>query len=151
RSLRADRAPHAPVNHHFMSLKSAMKNGNPRVRLLIKYRRLPIVLLHAGLIVLANYLAFWLRFDGAVPAADRGQFLRMLPWLIVIRSAVFYPLRLYEGLWRYTSVLDLRNIIAGAGLSTLLFYGLVHGYFQLSDYPRSVFVVDTLILIFLMG
>ena len=120
-------------------------------RLLLRYRRLPIVALHVVLIALANHMAFWLRFDGEVPPPYFEQFVAMLPWLLVIRSLVFIPFRLYEGMWRYTSIMDLRNIVAGVGLSTTIFYLLVHVYLGVTEYPRSVFIVDTLILIFLMG
>src|SRR5262245_47906647 len=74
--------------------------------LLMGYRCLPIVVLHVMLIVLANYWAFWLRFDGQIPAAQFAMFLGMLPWLILVRGLIFIPFRLYEGLWRYTSILD---------------------------------------------
>ncbi|MGH7844142.1 MAG: polysaccharide biosynthesis protein [Candidatus Binatia bacterium] len=134
-----------------MEKLSFIKTDAQRHRLLIKYRRLPIVCLHGGLIALANYCAFWLRFDGHIPDVEMAEFVRMLPWLIVIRCLIFIPFRLYEGLWRYTSIVDLRNILAGAGLSTLAFYLFVHGYMGLTLYPRSVFIIDTLVLIFLMS
>ena len=130
---------------------SFIKNADRRRRLLIKYRRLPIICLHVGLIALANYFAFWLRFDGDIPDAEMANFVGMLPWLIVIRCLIFIPFRLYEGLWRYTSIVDLRNILAGTGISTLAFYFFVHGYMGLTNYPRSVFIIDTLVLIFLMA
>jgi FlaA1/EpsC-like NDP-sugar epimerase len=118
---------------------------------LIKYRRLPIVALHLGLIVVSNYLAFWLKFDGNIPAKEIEHFLDMLVWLIVIRAATFMPFRLFEGLWRYTSILELRNIIAGVTISSAIFYGVVHFYFGQIDYPRSIFIIDSLVLIFFMG
>ena len=127
-----------------------IKNSN-RPRLVLKYRRLPIVGLHLALIVLCNYLAFWLRFDGAIPVREMAWFLKMLPWLLVIRCLTFIPFRLYEGLWRYTSILELRNIIAGVAISSTIFYGFVHGYLGVTEYPRSIFIVDSLLLIFLMG
>jgi FlaA1/EpsC-like NDP-sugar epimerase len=75
----------------------------------------------------------------------------MLPWLVLIRAITFAPLRLYEGLWRYTGVWDLRNIIVAVGISTVLFYTIVHWGVGSLDYPRSVFVVDSLLLISFMG
>ena len=118
---------------------------------LIKYRRLPIVALHLGLIVVSNYLAFWLKFDGNIPAKEIALFLDMLLGLIIIRAATFIPFRLFEGLWRYTSILELRNIIAGVTLSSAIFYGVVHFYLGQIDYPRSIFIIDSLVLIFFMG
>ena len=115
---------------------------------LINHRRLPIALLHLGLAALANYIAFWLRFDSPVP---RWEFYHALPALLAIRALLFVPFRLYEGLWRYTSIEDLRNIIAGVGLSTITFAVYVYGYLGMSAYPRSVLFIDTLVLIFLMG
>jgi len=120
-------------------------------RLLIRYRRLPIAGLHTGLIVLSNYLAFWLRFDGKISSEDTALMLQMLPWLIAVRGLTFVPFRLFEGLWRYTGIWDLRNIIAGTASSSAIFYVVVHWGLNQIAYPRSVFIVDTLLLIFLMG
>ena len=127
------------------------KNVPDKYQLLIKYRRLPIVALHLGLIALSNYCAFWLRFDGSILGEQIENFVGMLPWLLAIRGLIFIPFRLYEGMWRYTSILELRNIIAGVGLSTMVFYLVVHGSLGMQSYPRSIFLIDTLVLICLMG
>jgi FlaA1/EpsC-like NDP-sugar epimerase len=117
----------------------------------LPYRRWLIVLLHLALMATANYLAFWLRFDGSIPPRELDLFARMLVWLMVIRGLTFAPLGLYSGLWRYTGIYDLRNLTVGVMLSTLVFYVLVHEVYGLVDYPRSVFVVDSMLLILMMG
>jgi FlaA1/EpsC-like NDP-sugar epimerase len=119
--------------------------------LLLKYRRFLIVGFHIVLIALANYLAFWIRFDGVIPAQEGVLLIKMMPWLVVIRSLSFVPLRLYQGLWRYTGIWDLRNVIAGVVLSTAVFFLVVRWGFGFQEYPLSVFIIDSLLLIFLMG
>src|SRR5262249_26996235 len=76
---------------------------------------------------------------------------QMVVWLVLIRGTTFIPFRLYQGLWRYTGIWDLRNIIAAVSMSTACFWGLVYWGFGATGYPRSIFIVDSLLLIFFMG
>lgn len=119
--------------------------------LLLRYRRFLIVGFQIVLIALANYLAFWIRFDGMIPAQERALFVELVPWLVVLRALMFVPLRLYQGLWRYTGIWDLRNVIIGVMSSTTVFYLVVHWVLGLRNYPLSVFIIDSLLLIFAMG
>lgn len=124
----------------------------PRVpALTLRHRRVIVVGIHLVLTVVSNYVAFLLRFDGAIPPAHLESCLTMLPWLVVIRGLVFIPFRLYEGLWRYTSIWDLRNIVGAVLVSTGAFAALTHWGFGLTSYPRSVFVIDSLVAVVLMG
>ena len=119
--------------------------------IVIKFRRPLIVGFHIVLIALANYLAFWIRFDGVISDEVMSLFREMIPWLVVIRGLTFVPLQLYKGLWRYTGIWDLRNVIVGVTGSTVLFYILVHWIFGLRGYPLSIFIIDSLLLIFFIG
>ena len=119
--------------------------------IVIKLRRPLIVGFHFALIALANYLAFWIRFDGKIPDEDIALFVKMLPWLILIRGLMFVPLQLYKGLWRYAGIWDLRNVIIGVLGSTVVFYIVVHWGYGLRNYPVSIFIIDSLLLIFFLG
>jgi FlaA1/EpsC-like NDP-sugar epimerase len=131
-----------------MQIKFSLSTGR---RWLIKYRRLPIVVLHLLLIAFSNWAALWLRFDGDVGRSDVARYLQLVPALLIIRALMFMPFRLHEGLWRYASIVDLRNIISGVMLSSLAFCLYVYQVAGVSDYPRSVFVIDALLLVFLLG
>ena len=119
--------------------------------ILVKNRRAFVIAIQAALMVLANYLAFWLRFDGAIPEYYIQLCFLTLPLLVAVRLVIFIPFRLYQDLWRYAGIWDLRNIIGGVLSSTLAFYALIHWGFGLIPYPRSVFIVDSLLLIFFLG
>jgi FlaA1/EpsC-like NDP-sugar epimerase len=119
--------------------------------IVLKFRRPLIVGFHIVLIALANYLAFWIRFDGVIPDQELALMVEMIPWLIVIRGLTFVPLQLYQGLWRYTGIWDLRNVIIGVIGSTLVFYIVVRWDYGLQNYPLSIFIIDSLLLIFFMG
>jgi FlaA1/EpsC-like NDP-sugar epimerase/ActR/RegA family two-component response regulator len=126
--------------------------SKPRiVAALIKHRRAVVIAVQAVLIVLANYSAFWLRFDGEIPEKYLHLFAITLPLLVGVRQVVFIPFRLHEGLWRYTGIWDLRNIIGGVLSSTLGFYALIYWGLGLTTYPRSVYIIDSVLLVFFLG
>lgn len=114
---------------------------------ILEWRRPLIVGLDIVLIVLANYLAFWLRFDGNIAPDEQTRFIATLPWLIAIRGALFVVFRLNEGLWRYVSIWDLQNIVSGVLIGTACFAAVVRWGLGMPDYPRSIFIIDSLLLI----
>ena len=119
---------------------------------LSKYRRSIIIIFDLTLIILANFLAFSLRFDGQIPSDATQLFLKTLPWLIGIRGIAFMVFRLNEGLWRYISIWDLKKIVGGALTGTMAFYCLVNWGFGFSEYPRSIYIIDSILLVgFLSG
>src|SRR5262245_1453845 len=121
-------------------------------RLSSRLRRTLVILTHLLMVAISNQLAFEMRFDSDVPAWASAVQWRMLPWLLLIRGLTFVPFKVYHGLWRYVGIWDLRNILASVTLSSVIFY-LVSAYvFGLATiYPRSVFIIDTLVLTSLCG
>jgi FlaA1/EpsC-like NDP-sugar epimerase len=117
----------------------------------LRYRRLAIVSLHLTLCLVSNTAAFLLRFDGQFPREHVRAFLYSLPLLVLIRGGFFWYFKLYHGFWRYASVWDLQRIIASVVLSTGVFAAVVLGVLHLGPYPRSVFIIDAILLVCLLG
>lgn len=117
----------------------------------LRLRRPISIGIHSMLIVFSHLAAFWLRFDASVPEAVMINALTMLPWVVSIRLLVFAPFRLFEGLWKYTSLWDLRNILLGVIVSTVVLYPVASVVAPIPGYPRSILLIDSLLLVFLLG
>src|SRR4051812_17607591 len=98
---------------------SSMRDIAGRARdLILRVRYGLAIVLQLVLVVVSNRIAFQLRFDGDVPAWAFVAFWQMLPWLVAIRAFTFFPLGLYEGLWRYTSFYDLQSLVGAVSASS---------------------------------
>ena len=115
-------------------------------RAVLRWHRPISIASQLAMVAFANVLAFLLRFDGTIPGWAQASMWSTLPALVAIRGLTFIPFRLYEGLWRYTSLYDLRVIVTGIAASTVLFWGYVQ-VFATEAYPRSIYFMDALILL----
>ena len=120
-------------------------------RLILRFRRPIAVVAYLGMASVANVLAFLLRFDGQVPAREWAAQWTMLPWLLLARTVGFMAFGRFRGLWRYPSIYDLRDIVLAVLSSSLAFYVLVRWVFDRLNYPRSIYVIDALLLIALLS
>lgn len=107
------------------------------------------LILYVGLFCLASYSGFLLRFDGDIPNWAMNVFLRTLPVLVLVRLVMFLPFRLYGTVWQYTSLWDLGNIVGATFSGTLVFSLVVRYGFGVMNYPRSVYLIDALVLVML--
>jgi len=103
------------------------------------------------LTVAGNYFAFWLRFDGAIPAAYWALWRETIPLLVLLRGLTFIPFHLYDSVWQYVGLRDLRAIVASVTASSVLFCLLIRGVLGLRAYPRSVFLMDLVLVVCLMA
>jgi FlaA1/EpsC-like NDP-sugar epimerase len=118
-------------------------------RHVLGHRRPAIVAAQVLLLVVANYLAFCLRFDGSVPERVESAFLLGLPVVLVVRGLLLHRLRLFGGLWRYAGTWDLRNLTVAATLASAVLLLVLP--LAVPTYPRSVIVMDGILAIFLLG
>lgn len=109
------------------------------------------IVLQLGFVVLSNWFAFLLQYDWNLSPSARELFWETLPWLVGIRAATFLAFRLNEGLWRYTSIHDVRAIIGGVLASSIGFLALALTPFGPPSYPLSLFVVDAALLTLMLA
>ncbi|MEO6021852.1 MAG: polysaccharide biosynthesis protein, partial [Burkholderiales bacterium] len=96
-------------------------------------------------------LSFWLRFNLDLPREVGWAALHIGLWVVPIQAGIFWMLGLYRGIWRYASLHDLKTIVFAVTIAALcaplvvLLLG-IHG-----NVPRSVLLIDPILLLVLMG
>ena len=118
---------------------------------LLRHRRPLVIGLQLAVAAASHYAAWLLRFDGAIPREATDALLRLLPILILFRGISLVAFRLYEGLWRYTSIRDMLHVAASVAFSSLAFDLIVRWLPSGHAYPRSVLVIDSGLLVILLG
>ena len=96
--------------------------------------------------------AFWLRFNlESVPSELWRLAVLYLPVVWVVQGVTFWYFGLYRGIWRFASVPDLIRIIKAVTFGVSIAGALIFGLTRLEGVPRSVFVLDAVLLIGLLG
>ena len=121
------------------------------VQLLLSLRQLLIALLHAALVALAWYGSFALRFDFAIEGSYREGMLDTLPIILGTKLVIFYAFGLFHGWWKYAGVSELLDIAMAAAASAIIGFGLTAWLNGLQGFPRSVFLLDLLLTLMLVG
>ncbi len=99
----------------------------------------------ALLIMLAHVLAYYLRFEALLVSGDRFYFAFILPLILAVKLPVFYLMGLYNGMWRYTGLRDLQNIIKAVLLSSAVIVSMMLIINRFQGFSRSVFIMDAIL------
>ena len=86
----------------------------------IDFNMAMVMIIDAALCILSLYAAYLFRFDFNIPDQWLKPFFAVVPVALAAKIASFYFCDLYRGMWRYTSIADLTNIIKAASLGSLL-------------------------------
>ena len=106
----------------------------------------------AVLVFLAYFLAYYLRFDGDIPAGELVKWMNTVIWIIPLKLACFYFLGLYKGMWRYTGLYDIENLIKACVISSGIIVFILVIKVRFVGFPRSIFILDLLLtFMFLSG
>jgi FlaA1/EpsC-like NDP-sugar epimerase len=110
-----------------------------------------MIFVDAALVTTAYILAYILRFEGSIPQYQISNLQKTLPFLIPIKLIVFYFFQMYKGMWRYTSILDIKNVfLASTASSIILLMTTIYAY-QFLGFSRSIFIIDWGLTIFFVG
>jgi len=119
---------------------------------LIKKRNFWIILsIDTLLLCLAYFLSYFIRFEGKIPPEEISNFKNTV-WLIIpFKIFVFFLFDLYRGMWRYTGINDLINLIKATFVSSTTIILVILYLHRFVGYPRSVFVIDAFLSLILIG
>jgi FlaA1/EpsC-like NDP-sugar epimerase len=116
-----------------------------------KLRRLFVLALHLAVIPAAYYLAFALRFDGAIPREYLHYYSGTVWYLLAIRMGAFGTFGLFHGWWRHVGMSDLVALIKAVTASSVLLVVVLYMTSELAGYPRSVVVLDWAFAMLIFG
>jgi UDP-GlcNAc:undecaprenyl-phosphate GlcNAc-1-phosphate transferase len=128
-----------------------LANKTTLISIFFYKRRVVEVLLDFGLICIAYYAAYFLRFEGKQFILNAYILKDSLVWIILIKMAVFFTCGLYRGVWRYISISDLFTIFRAVSLGTIASILFLTFIFRFQEYSRAVFFIDWLLLLLLVS
>ncbi len=106
------------------------------------------------LLVLAFYLSFYIRFEGAIPDIHLKQFAIYLPVFLGLKITAFYVFQIHRFTWSYVGLYELLKIfkvltVCSLVLSSLILFLAYEESFR--GFPRSVFLIDYALSLILVG
>ena len=110
-----------------------------------------MLILDAILVTAAYVSAYLLRFDGHIPLQNWVQLKNTLPFVIPLKLFCFIMFGLYSGMWRYTSLADLRNTLKATSLSSIIIVLAILFFYRFHGFSRSVYVIDFVFTFLLVG
>jgi FlaA1/EpsC-like NDP-sugar epimerase len=96
-------------------------------------------------------LSFWLRFNLDLPQEVWWAAIQAGVWAVPAQALIFWMLGLYRGIWRYASIHDLKTIMSAVIIAALVAPLIVLLLGIQANVPRSVFLINPILLLVLMG
>ncbi len=102
-------------------------------------------------IIVSFVAAYMLRFEGNIPPEHWTSLKKILPVMVILKIGVFFLFKLYAGMWRYASLVDLFNVVKASVSSSLIIILYVLFLYRFEGFSRSVFLIDWILTLFLIG
>ena len=100
--------------------------------------------------VIAWFAAFLLRFNFEVPPEHLALMKQTFFVVLPLQMIVFLAIGLYRGTWRFASVPDLKRIFLAVIISAVVLVALLFIISSSSSVPRSVLILNPILLMLMM-
>ena len=120
--------------------------------MIIKRNLILLLLIDTFFLLFSYYLAYFVRFEANIPDREWINFRQTVIPIILCKLSIFAFFNLYKGMWRYTGISDLLNIIKSIIISLMIIVSVIFIYNRFIGFPRSVLVIDAMLsLLFIAG
>ena len=110
-----------------------------------------VVLADITVLVISYLLAYLLRFDFQLPLEYWSIIGSTILFLVPSKIIIFYAFGLYRGIYRYTSLWDVLNILKATSTASLLIIVFYSLSLEFEGLHRSILVMDYLISTIFVG
>jgi FlaA1/EpsC-like NDP-sugar epimerase len=104
-----------------------------------------------GIFLMALVGAYLLRFDFILRPFCLTQILQVAPFILPGKIVIFFLFGLYRGLWRFSSLNDLRRLAQACFFAMLFYMGITFYVLGIPGVPRSVFFLDACLTLLMSG
>ena len=108
-------------------------------------KRAIAIIIDIGLCILCTWLAFTLRLEELILFKDFNLYPALIS--IIIAIPIFWLFGLYRIIFRYTGISIIFNILASTFVYGI-FYFLIIGFYSIQGVPRSVGIIQPMLLFF---
>lgn len=113
----------------------------------LKSNILIVLLSDFFILIAAFFLAYQIRFDFTRPLDFSSTYATLLFYIVAFKMVVFSRFRLYRGMWRFTSITDLFNVLKASTVSSVSIVIFLLYLNRFEGLSRSVFFIDWLLTI----
>ena len=107
---------------------------------------------HDIVMAAASFLiAFYLRVGDALFSFSPEYLINSTLLFTLVAAAVFWPMGLYRGIWRYASMNDMVQIIKAVTLVVVIYVPVMFVASRAQDLPRSQPIINWFVLIAMLG
>ena len=118
---------------------------------LLNPRSLFALLHDIAMAILAWVLAYLLRFNLDIPSGFMATIWLNLAWVLPLQVSMFLGFGLYQGVWRFASIPDLKRILKAIIMASLAVIAVLLLIKPFGIVPRSVLILNPILLLLSMG